>query len=672
VTEITPPPRASAEYPFVGLTNYTENDAEFFFGRDDERQIIVGNLRASRLTLLYAASGAGKSSVLRAGVMPRLRTLAERDRARTEAAGYIPIVFSAWSGAQLSSVGHEPPETQGGEQSPANAAGGDVVSDLIAEIQREVNNYRPGADMLQLPRHRLDEAVEVAARDVEATLLIVLDQFEEFFLYSAKEAHPDNLAIELARCINSTDLPVHFLIAIREDAYSQLGNLFTGRVANLYGNYLHLERLTRAQARQAIAMPIERFNEIHPDLPRMSAEPELIEAVLDQVRAGEVTLAQGGAGSVDRTNVNANDDAIETPYLQLVMMKLWESETSEGSQLLRLSTLERLGGAQTIVRTHLDNTLEGFSAKERQVLADVFHHLVTPSGTKIVHAVADLADYSGHPVAEVDQLLHKLEQGDTRIVRRVDPPAGQRESSPRYEIFHDVLVSAILDWRSRFQQRKAVQRARAILIRRIIVAGVIVAILAAAGIVVAVRHFSRASTINGESVVAVQHLQSLIPVEFDRGCKTHTVDFGKNGETAEVECDGYGGAPPIGTLYFNLFSSTKQMTAAFEKIIGKKSSAACNKFTTFSVGCIATYGETKPPFGRMAEETEQSGKSVIPNMVFTVRKDNVLIGMFGSDDTKSEIQADGDNLLRFFNDTAIGTANGFVANGEFVAKGKQS
>ena len=58
-----------------------------FFGRDSERTVLISNLRASRLTLLYAQSGAGKSSLLRAGVAARLAELAQRS---FEPAGHRP------------------------------------------------------------------------------------------------------------------------------------------------------------------------------------------------------------------------------------------------------------------------------------------------------------------------------------------------------------------------------------------------------------------------------------------------------------------------------------------------------------------------------------------------------------------------------------------------------
>ena len=61
--------------PYKGLLPYDEKDAPYFFGRDRERRQISAALRASRLTVLYGESGAGKSSVLAAGVACDLSTI---------------------------------------------------------------------------------------------------------------------------------------------------------------------------------------------------------------------------------------------------------------------------------------------------------------------------------------------------------------------------------------------------------------------------------------------------------------------------------------------------------------------------------------------------------------------------------------------------------------------
>ena len=69
----------STRPPFPGLMYFQEDDAAIFFGRDDDIRRVIERLNArrvqggKRLLALLAASGAGKSSLMRAGVLPRLK-----------------------------------------------------------------------------------------------------------------------------------------------------------------------------------------------------------------------------------------------------------------------------------------------------------------------------------------------------------------------------------------------------------------------------------------------------------------------------------------------------------------------------------------------------------------------------------------------------------------------
>jgi WD40 repeat protein len=191
----------------------------------------------------------------------------------------------------------------------------------------------------------------------------------------------------------------------------------------------------------------------------MSIEPGLIETLLDQVRTGHVRVVEEGTapdGFV--SDVSASDDRgdIETPYLQLVLIRLWGQECATGSSSLRQSTLDDMGGAEAIVKSHLDNVMAGLSPAQLDVAAAVFHHLITRSGTKFALAAEDLADLSRRPVSAVQDLLETLSAGPQRILRPV-PPAVGLDRPPRYEIFHDVVASAVLDWRRRYvaQQQQA-------------------------------------------------------------------------------------------------------------------------------------------------------------------------------------------------------------------------
>jgi hypothetical protein len=410
---------ALPDSPYIGLNFYTQDNAAIFFGRDVERTVLISNLRASRLTLLYARSGTGKSSVLRAGVASRLEELARRSLEQRGTARNIPVVFSSW------------------QDEPTDG--------LIAEIQKTITPFLPEASPPELLPGRLEEAIESASTAADATLLVMLDQFEEYFLYRSKEMPRGLFADELASCINRADLRANFLISIREDAFSGLGDLFQQRIDNVYGNYLHLEHLDRDSARQAIENPITSFNELHKNEAPIEIEPGLIDAVLDQLRRDQFALGQDSIGLLGGgDDVGLYVGEIAAPYLQLVMKRLWETELAKGSRKLRLETLEELGGAQMIIATHVDRALGGLPDDDREAAVDIFRHLVAPSGTKIALTASDLAEYTGRSVNEATVLLERLTR-ETGILVAIAPAPG-REGGMRFEISHDLLAPAILDW----------------------------------------------------------------------------------------------------------------------------------------------------------------------------------------------------------------------------------
>jgi CHASE2 domain-containing sensor protein len=176
----------------------------------------------------------------------------------------------------------------------------------------------------------------------------------------------------------------------------------------------------------------------------MRIEPELVDAVLRQVEIGRVRIGRSGP-TADGEPSDARQGRIQTPYLQLVLIRLWDEEVRAGSRVLRLSTLERLGGSERIVATHLDAAMETLSPQEQGVAASTFRYLVTPSGTKISQSSKDLAEYAELPEATVAPVLERL-AGEARILQ----PAGDS----RYEIYHDALAAPILEWRNRWEGRK--------------------------------------------------------------------------------------------------------------------------------------------------------------------------------------------------------------------------
>jgi WD40 repeat protein len=400
---------------------------------------------ASRLTLLYGESGVGKTSVLRAGVEHDLRALARRELARGNLPEWIPVVFSAWRDDPLAALCAQ-----------IDASLAEIFGPLAPQPPDEAHLD----DLLRAWIEKLD-ALAPSDDDRHIRLLLVLDQFEEYFLYHRDEDGDGTIAVELPRTVNREGLRVNVAISLREDAYAQLDR-FKGRIPNLFDSYLRIRHLGREPARRALTGPVAVYNSLLPpgETP-YDLEPELVEAVLDEVRAGTVVLGQTGAGSVGD---DADGGRIEAPFLQLVMRRLWLDARDAGDRKLTVARLHDLGGAGRIVRAHLHEAMAELGPAERDIAARVFHQLVTPSGTKIAHTLRDLADYADATPEALLPMLEKL--AAKRILRPVDPPPG--EMIPRFEVFHDVLAAAVLDWCAHYEHEQDVARRRKAYRRRLV------------------------------------------------------------------------------------------------------------------------------------------------------------------------------------------------------------
>ena len=417
------------ESPFVGLRPFTWDEADLFFGRDREIRIILANLRAARLTLLYGPSGVGKSSILRAGVAKELRERGQRnlvERGRPEVA---VVVFSSWRD--------------------------DPVAGIEQALERELEDLVP---LEHRPRGRaLSELLSEWSDVVDGQILVILDQFEEFFLYHGDTTSEGTFAAELADALSRPELGANFLISIREDVYTKLDR-FEEDIPQLFENFIRLDHLDREGARAAIYGPLEEYGRRTGEAIRI--EDDLVEAALDQVRPRRLTFTySAAAGAIDEED----GDRIAAPFLQLVLERLWHEERGQGSNVLRRSTLRRLGETKGIVEGHVRRGLAALSEEEQDVAAQAFRFLVTSSGAKVAHSAADLAEFTGLREERVEPVLEKLAGAETRILTRL--PAPRPGGSSSYELYHDLLGDAVLAWRSdrlgALEKRAAEAEARA-------------------------------------------------------------------------------------------------------------------------------------------------------------------------------------------------------------------
>ena len=306
--------------PYPGLLAFQEQDAAVYFGRDAAIQGTIETLNrlqrlgGSRLVLVLGASGSGKSSLVRAGVVPRLK----RDNDRWLVLEPFRPLGRPFDELAMVLAGASPRFRKTSDWKPIREA------------------LNPGADTIN-SAHLLDLAndLRVAAGRRETTVLLVVDQFEELL---ARDSDPSaSLFLQLLKAVLSQPRSPFLAVATLRSDF--LGAFQTNEVVqNLLYEPLHLPQMALTDFAQVIEGPAK------------VAGVEL-----------EAGLAQAMVADT------ATDDAL--PLLAFTLRELWDRHSGDGPLTLE-EYRDRLGGLQG----SLARAAETIFA-ERPLLADEELHL---------------------------------------------------------------------------------------------------------------------------------------------------------------------------------------------------------------------------------------------------------------------------------------------------------
>lgn len=355
--------------PYKGLLEYRLGDAHLFFGRERAIGELLDRMRRGPLTILHAESGAGKSSLLQAGIMPRL--IAE---------GHLPIHVRPYN------------------LNPTLA----LKRTLLPELREA-----PRLSAMSL-REFLLSVAELLGSKVH--LYVMLDQFEEFFaeLPGAERAA---FVGELAACMADPLLNVHWLLALRSEAFSNLASFEPG-IRQPFENTYRLARFTRTEAEAVIAQPAARFG--------VTYEPTLMTALLDDLDA----------------------EGVAPPQAQLVCQALYAEKPADETVITR-ALYDRLGGARGILQGHLERVLRRDLPPEQRVAAHLLlEALVSSDVRRIVRTRDELAvELAARQITPeaVDAVLERLLE--SRLLRMQE--SGVAGEKIAYELAHDYLATQI-------------------------------------------------------------------------------------------------------------------------------------------------------------------------------------------------------------------------------------
>ena len=423
--------------PWLGLASYTEETRGFFYGRDEEVAELARRVQRKLLTVLFGQSGLGKTSVLRAGLVPRLR-----------AQGYCPIYVRI-------DYGHDAPE-------PA-----EQIKQAISRTARYAGQWTQagvateGESLWEYLHHRDD-----VLRDEAGTTLIpllIFDQFEEIFTLAQSDefgrARAARFVEELADLVENrppktleakldkddtaaerfdfgrSDYRV--LIALREDYLAPLESLKKA-MPSISQNRLRLAPMTGTQALAAVLQPGKKL-------------------VSEEVAAAIVRFVAGGA--------ELGNAEVEPSLLSLICRELNDTRIAAGRNEISLDLLA--GSHASILSNFYERALADQAPAVRQVIEE---DLLTSSGYRENVAEERVLSRFRSVGADATTLATLVNRRLLRIEERLDVR--------RVELTHDVLcpvVKASRDARhereSREQTEKTLeaQRERELAARRALV-----------------------------------------------------------------------------------------------------------------------------------------------------------------------------------------------------------
>ncbi|MEU8247247.1 tetratricopeptide repeat protein [Nonomuraea sp. NPDC048916] len=266
--------------PYVGLRPYRRDENTLFFGRDREAREVATLWQAAGLTVLYGASGVGKTSLLHAGVLPRLDP---------ERADVLPVARVA-------------PRLNGPQ-----TAGNPYVTALLS-------SWAPERDPLSLTGLTISDFLDARPERTDRygdpmPILAAVDQAEEMFhgtpvLEGERAAFLDQVAHAVQRHTG-----LHVLLSLREE-YLFLVLPYERPIGQGSRTRFHLRPLSAAGALEAVRGPLRHSGR--------TITPAAAELLVEDLRTAVIVDESGRTSTIEL-------DTVEPVQLQVVCSALWES-----------------------------------------------------------------------------------------------------------------------------------------------------------------------------------------------------------------------------------------------------------------------------------------------------------------------------------------------------------
>lgn len=306
-----------AENPFVGLRPFDTKEAIRFFGRGDQTAELLSRINNPRFLSVVGSSGCGKSSLIRAGMIPKLR------------AGLLVDNRDRWLVASMN-PGSQPRKNLA--TALLQTLPGSTQPSVAENFAQHIHEYGVTA---------LVEALGKPLERENANLLLLVDQFEEIFRFGVNTRQPQRRA-------EAQDF-VSLMLALADQRESSVYVVMTMR-SDFLGDCDAFPGLPEAMNRSQYLVP--RLN-----------RRQLIAAIEGPVHLGGKSIAPR---LVDRLLNDLGDSTDELPALQHVLMRVWEAADAIGSSELDLEHYQTIGTLKNALSLHAEKALIGLDDDQVQ------------------------------------------------------------------------------------------------------------------------------------------------------------------------------------------------------------------------------------------------------------------------------------------------------------------
>ena len=407
--------------PYLGLRPFEESDASYFFGREDHVGDLLALLEHNRFLAVVGQSGSGKSSLVKAGLIPALK-----------GAG-LPKASSGWLIVTMT------PETEPIERLVKKLK--EAVAKKYPDEKRSDWNEGVGKAM-RFSRSGLVDAVSKAHLPDRINTLVVVDQFEELFRYKQQD-EAEGFVQRLIAATKSSIASIYVVITMRSDYIGECAKY--GGLAEAVNSGLYLTpRLVREQLEEAIGGPARMAGgEISDDL---------IELIVNSVQ-----LSPRAEPDEDAL-LRADQDQL--PVLQHALMRCWH-----GEQTVNRERFEEVGGADALDQ-HANDVLREVEKKNADyatITELLFKTITEPGsngGSRRPAKFKDIQDVIGCTEDDLRYVIEAfrredrafltprpIKPGDETVVTGITPEALTLDSM--IDISHESLIrrwKKLVDW----------------------------------------------------------------------------------------------------------------------------------------------------------------------------------------------------------------------------------